>query len=91
MTEESKSERPAETQVILSEMISQYKDIVAGLTLELQDAIDHQKEYVKHSKSLKEGVKKTGQQFFQVETISASTEASAMREIESLTLKLKKI
>ena len=72
-------------------MISQYKDIVGGLTLELQNAIDHQKEYVKHSKSFKEGVKKTGQQFFQVETMSASTEASAMREIERFKLKLETI
>ena len=49
MTEESKAEKPAETQAIVSEMISQYKDIVAGQTLELQEAIDYHKEYVKRS------------------------------------------
>ena len=66
MTEESKAEKPAETQAIVSEMILEYKDIVSGLMLEIKEAIDHQKEYVKRSKSQKEGVKKTGQKFLQV-------------------------
>ena len=49
LTEESKAEKPAETQAIVSEMISEYKDIVSGLMLEIKEAIDHHKEYVKRS------------------------------------------